>query len=270
MAIPMRMMGNSIRPGVDGFQFRCTALEGTGKQGILPQNSDGSYTVVVGGLGIVHSNGEVHNPERLRECLQANSDLMRRITEGTLRGENGHPVRDPSMSRMDWFKRIMTIAESRICVHFDDLTVGAEPAKDRMGQWVTPIIARIRPAGELGYVTEQEIKDPKQNICFSIRALVTPMMSGGRRESYINTLVTYDKVNEGGAPVARKWSSPSLQNQVVEADELDFFNHQIIHAVYEEMQTHPESLHQSYEMIMDLRSQMKRLQMDRAAAPVTW
>jgi len=263
------MAGRAGQYGAAGFQFKCTALENTGKKGILPQNSDGSYTVVVGGLGIVHSNGEVHNPQRLRECLQANSDLMRKVSEGALRGENGHPIRDPAMDRMAWFKRILTISDPRICVHFDDITIGKEPAKDRLGQWVTPIIANVRPSGELGYVTEQELTDPKQNICFSIRALVTPMMVRGRQESYINTLVTYDKVNEGGAPVARKWSSPSLQSET--PDELDFFNHQIIQSVYEETLAHPESMHQSYEMIMDLQRQIKLIQAERThAAPVTW
>jgi len=245
------------------FQLSCTALEGTNKAGIMTPDSEGYYNdVVVGGIGVTCSNGEYYNVEQLRNMLFRTGAFVRRINEGSLRGELGHPRREPGSSKMEWLQRICTIVEEKECVHIHTVKAGDSPVKGRDGQYITPILARLKPDGVYGHVLENKIKDKNQNTCFSVRCLVRPHFNRNenRHESFITNLVTFDYVNEPGVSAARKWSNPSLQSLIEDVpDELELFTHHVVQAAFDDAMNRPDSMQSSLEMLRELQEESLRL-----------
>ena len=79
-------------------RFTASKLLSTGKKGTLTPDSEGYYTQNIGALNCLNSVGELYVLEGAKELFQSSSGLMRRINNGALRGENGHPSMKPGMS----------------------------------------------------------------------------------------------------------------------------------------------------------------------------
>ena len=95
--------------------FACTALLGTNKAGILKPDASGYYTLVLGALNIFN-NGGAYYPygESAQMLFKESSSFIRRINNGALRGEYGHPRMLPGMSMRDYMSRITDIMEDKV------------------------------------------------------------------------------------------------------------------------------------------------------------
>ena len=111
--------------------FTCTALEGTGKQGILPKDSSGYYTIPVGALNAFNSIGDYYPYDAAKELFTSSSSLMRRINTGCLKGELGHPKKLPTESMDSYANRVMTVEETNVCAHFSQIWLDFESLKDK-------------------------------------------------------------------------------------------------------------------------------------------
>ena len=54
-------------------------------------------------------------------------------------------------------------------------------------------------------------KNPKENVCFSIRSFTDNSYSHGRVNKVLKNIITFDYVNEPGIHIAEKYKSPSLE-----------------------------------------------------------
>lgn len=191
---------------MSAYRLTMTALYGINKTGNLRPDADGYYTVTVGGLNCVNSVGHIYvGDAAARALFDSSSSLQRRIRDGALRAENGHP--DISkMSDNDAIARINHLDQARLCAHFKEIWLG-----DQLPNGTIPIYAKVIGSGELAHVFDRAVKNPHENLCFSIRAITDNVNVGGRWYKHLRRISTFDLVNEPGIAVAKKWHSPVLE-----------------------------------------------------------
>ena len=196
-------------------KFSAEKLAAKGLKGILPCDENGYYDIVIGGLNTFNSQNEYYTLEGAKALFEESSIFMRRVRSGNLRGELGHPKRAVCQTTNDYFGRILQIDEGNVCCHISDVWLDFNYGKNNP-QFNNPnlvaIIAKVKPAGPKGHVLEQSLKNPKENTCFSIRALTKDFMQNGRVNRVLQQIVTWDCVNEPGLALANKYDSPALEN----------------------------------------------------------
>ncbi|MDD2879807.1 MAG: hypothetical protein PHQ58_05175 [Rhodoferax sp.] len=196
----------------DTVRFSCTALAGTGKQGLLPKDTDGYYTMPIGALNTFNSAGDYYPYEEAKELFTSSAPLMRRIKTGCLKGEYGHPKPLPNQSMDSFASRVMQIDEQKTCVHFSDIWLDFDSVKDEMGKPVIAVLAKLTPTGPFGPALQKSLDNPKEDVCFSIRSFTEDIRVNGVRQRNLREIVTYDFVTEPGINVARKYKAPALEN----------------------------------------------------------
>ena len=204
--------------------YSCTALVGTNKVGDLKPDANGYYEVILGALQAFNSAGQFYPLESAKQLFESSSSLMRRINNGALRGEVGHPRFQEGMSERAWFSRVNDIYEPNCCVHHAKVCLSYDTMKDPQGRPVVAVIGKIRPSGANERFLERQLENPNENVCFSIRSFTNDRMEGGIVKKYLKQIVTWDYVNEPGIAIANKYSSPALEsyNDVADLDAYTF------------------------------------------------
>lgn len=190
-------------------RFTASKLLSTGKKGTLTPDSEGYYTQNIGALNCLNSVGELYVLEGAKELFQSSSGLMRRINNGALRGENGHPSMKPGMSEKQYVNRILTVEKENVCCHFKEVYLDYNHQDNR---GVVPIVGKVAPSGQLGYILEKMYAKQSENVAYSIRALTRDQNVGGRNHRTLVNIVTWDHVEEPGISIATKWDSPALES----------------------------------------------------------
>lgn len=214
-------------------RFVCTALAGTGKAGRLPKDADGYYTLPVGGLNVFNSMGEFYTYEGAKELFTGSGALMRRVRGGTLKGEYGHPKPAGPIRTEDdmevFARRVMQLDEQNISHHFAEIWLDFDNVRDERGQKVIAIMAKVTPSGPKGPALAASFENPKEEVCFSIRAFTQDQSIRGVNQRCLREIITWDYVTEPGIAVARKYRSPTLESY----QERTFTKEQILASVKE-------------------------------------
>lgn len=193
--------------------YTCSALVGSNKAGELKPDKDGYYTVVLGALNFYNSAGQFYPLEPAKKLIDESSVLVRRASTGNLRSEYGHPKFQPGMTKKDYLYRIMDIHESNTCCHIYKVWIDDTSVKDSSGNAIVTILGLIKPSGPHGHVLEAQLKNPKENVCFSIRSITDDYIEpSGRTIKVLKEIFTWDYVNEPGISAANKWLSPALES----------------------------------------------------------
>ena len=194
------------------INFTCTALNGTGKQGRLPKDSDGYYTTPVGALNAFNSTGDFYPYDAAKELFNESSSFMRRVNTGCLKSELGHPKPLPQQAMESFANRVMCIEETRVCGHFSQIWLDFNSVKDETGRPVVAIMAKVAPSGPFASALEKSLENIKEDVCFSIRAFTEDVPIAGVKHRMLRQIVTFDNVVEPGISVARKFRSPTLES----------------------------------------------------------
>lgn len=195
------------------ISFACTALMGTNKAGDLKPNEDGYYTVVLGALDFMNSRGQFYpNGESAKELFKSSSSFMRRISNGALRGEYGHPRLQPGQQMRDFLARCNDIVEDQVSHHIRKVWVDYDSVKGPNGRPCIAILGEIKPCGPKGEALRESLGNPSENVCFSIRSFTRDVPTNGIIHKHLMNIVTWDYVNEPGISVATKWNTPALES----------------------------------------------------------
>ena len=201
-------------------RFATTGLLGANKSGELKPDADGYYTVVLGALDVYNSGGAFYPANTARELFKDSSSLMRRIQNKTCRGEVGHPRKEPGMSLRDYIVRVCTIQEDKIAFHVKEVWLDEQNVKDKSGRPVIAIMGKVCPSGPHGEAFLRAIKNPYENLCFSIRSITNDVEVNGVVHKHFKVIVTWDWVNEPGLEVANRYSVPTMECRI--GDEVVF------------------------------------------------
>jgi hypothetical protein len=192
--------------------YGCTALVGTNKVGELQKTKDGYYEMVLGALAAFNSAGAYYEANESKKLFEGSSELMRRINNGCLRGEVGHPRYQEGMSERAWFNRVNDIYEPNCCSHFAEVSLSYDTLSDKQGRPLVAVMGLVKPSGANERYLERQLDNPKENVCYSVRSFTRDVPEGGKIVKYLQKIVTWDNVNEPGISVANKYSVPSLES----------------------------------------------------------
>ena len=196
----------------DKYSFGCTALVGTNKVGLLKPNDKGYYRMVLGAFNAFNSAEQYYPVEPALELLAPDSAIARRIKNGALRGEYGHPRKLPGMSDRDFLMRIADIVEEKVSHHFGGVEILPSGMRDEQGRPVIGCVGDVMPCGPYGSNLTASFENPQENVCFSIRSVTNDRFVNGRYMKFLRAIYTWDYVNEPGMSVAKKWHSPALES----------------------------------------------------------
>lgn len=202
--------------------FGSTVLEGTGKKGILkPMDPGGLYYLVnSGGFNIQNRSGISYRfNEYLKECMREGSDLNRRVSEGQLQCELGHPpqyywewkdgriIQTFITDVFQWIHRLRTILEPNVCgsvrkIHWIMTGGETDPVYNKI---------EVRPFGPHAQVLKDSLEDPDMNTAFSIRTVTKPQKLGDRNRE-VDYFTGYDMVIEQGMLNACKYRTAGLED----------------------------------------------------------
>jgi hypothetical protein len=140
---------------------------------------------------------------------------MRRIKNGSLYAELGHPKKLPGMSMEDFYNRVITIDEGNVCGHISEVTLDFNYGKNNPqfgNSDLVAIIGKVKPAGAKASALQIALENPKQNAAFSVRGLTENKYRNGRVERRLTNIITWDHVIEPGINVACKAHTPGLES----------------------------------------------------------
>lgn len=181
------------------------------KQGIVPKNEDGSYTTVFGAIGVDNSAGMHYTDSGVTRALfNPDSDLMRRVTQGLMKAEWGHPKHPPGVSSQVRNARARQIHEDRICGVITKLWLEDRTHHD--GKTYTCIVGNIKPFGPFGQYLREGLEDGDINITFSGRYWSAANLVGNKYHLEIREIGTFDCVSEPGIAQSTKYNSPTLED----------------------------------------------------------
>lgn len=193
-------------------RFACTVLSGMNKQGILRPDEFGYYTQPLGGLNVFNSAGDHYDYEGAKNLFESSSAFMRRVSTACLKSEEGHPVRQPGQTDESFIQRVMRIDENRVCAHISEIWLDFDNVRDKDGNKVIAIMGKVKPNdSNFGNALKGSYDNPKEDVCFSIRAFTTDRRIGGVTRRTLVDIITFDHVVEPGIAFARKYHSPSLE-----------------------------------------------------------
>lgn len=202
--------------------FENTLLGGAGKKGILKPMSDGSgyYRINAGGFNIPNRHGVTYGINQyLRECMRPGSDLDRRVKEGQVFCELGHPpqyynllvngqvVRKLITDLFEWINRLRTIDMDNVCGHIRKIHWIMEQGESG------PVLNDIEviPFGLKKEFLEMSLPNPDVNTAFSIRTVTKPQKFGDKNRE-VDYWSTYDAVIDQGIYRACKHLSAGLES----------------------------------------------------------
>jgi hypothetical protein len=198
------------------IQFTSTKLASRGKKGILTPDEDGYYKLVVGGLNVFNSAKQYYVLEGAKQLFEQSSVFMRRVQNGAVKCEVGHPKRVSGMSEDDYFTRIMTIEETNVCAHIAEVWLDFKYADlNNISNGTDPVVAiwaKLKPVGPHGATLKAALDNPLENVFFSIRSFTQDFPHRGTTYRVLRNIVTFDWVGEAGIKSATKWDAPNLES----------------------------------------------------------
>lgn len=178
------------------------------KSKVLEKDENGYYKVTLGGLNCHNSQGAYYIAEGVKELMNdPNSLIYKRLTQGYLTGEMGHPHYQPGMTKSEYLMRVFKVAQENTSHHIKAVEFCPVPNSEmiKMMGW-------IKPAGPKGDILEQALNNPDQNVAFSIRSITNDTFHAGRTIKKIVQIITWDWVDVPGIKEANSWDTLAMES----------------------------------------------------------
>lgn len=191
--------------------FQISVQRGLNGTGTIKELDNGYYLVVLGTLESPNSTGAVYDLESAANIIERSKIFNRRMEQGYLRGELGHPRERDCKDYNDFVRRIHSIEEDKVVVtyrrvYLDRNYVGND------GKRCIAIMGEVAGSGPFAHVFDRAMKNPYENVAFSVRAMTDDRIVGGVRRKFFENIITWDMVNEPGLSAANKYNSPSCES----------------------------------------------------------
>jgi len=186
-----------------------SAMVRSGTDAVITPDKHGYRPMLVGALNAHNTKGDFYVYDEAVKLFMPGSALMDRIDAGSLTGEWGHPVYDPTRPVSEFIERLYRIDKDRECVYFKSLTIDKDHWKDNpaMEKGAVAIFAELKPFGPLKECLKDALEDPAQNVSFSIRSLSKVRETPSGDINLLKMVRTFDAVEMGGIPSSSKFSS---------------------------------------------------------------
>ena len=206
------------------ISFGNIVLANSGKKGILKPNKDGIYRLNAGGFNIPNHAGIVYPANKyIREQMEANSDLNRRVSMGYCLMEREHPqpffyveengvrYRKAMTSVLEWINRLRSYDDDNVCGLITKVIFRPENPNNLSA----PIWNEIdcKPFGKRAEEFRESLETPEHNTAVSIRTQISPFKPGETRKE-VEYWTGYDWVKEPGMIWANKHQSAGCESML--------------------------------------------------------
>ena len=179
------------------------------KLGAIRPDENGYYTIPLAVLGIPTDNHTYYDVDQfVNQITSPTSTLNKRLTDGKLYGEYGHPTISV-LPEDKIIPRLLDIVEEKTSHHIRKLWTG-----DKLATGGVLIYGAIKPTGPYGTYLKDNFDDPCMNTSFSLRSIATGRQENGITRRKIKSLVTFDYVTGGGYNQAAKRFAPGVESMV--------------------------------------------------------
>ena len=181
----------------------------------IKQDGSGYYYVTLGALNCYNSTGAYYVADGVKDLIENQSNLFaRRLANGYLNGEMGHPEQTPGMKYHDFLVRNLKIYPENISHHIKsvELIPTDEDSGLPGGGKIIKIMGWVKPSGEKGQYLKEALDNPDNNVAFSIRSLTNDTSVKGVVIKKIMQIITWDWVVEPGIACANKWSTLAMES----------------------------------------------------------
>lgn len=199
---------------MDIVKYTETIFSSSNKKGVIKPDEEGYYTIPLGALNTYNSAGEYYVAEEAIKLFDSSSSLMRRIKNGALYAELGHPKKD-NMSTEAFYRRMGYVDERCICGHIAEVSIDFNYGKNHPeinNSELILILGKVRPAGPHAESLKMSLESSKQNSAFSVRGITENIPRNNRMERILTNIITWDYVVEPGINVACKAKAPGLES----------------------------------------------------------
>ncbi len=190
---------------MDIVKFTEVVFDSNVKKDDFKADDNGYHTVILGALNVYNSVGEFYTAGEALSLFNGSSILMRKIKNGTLYIEVGHPVKEPGMKLDEFYARYLKTCDTNICGHISeiwlDMKYGQKHPELNSPDMIA-IFGKVKPHGVHAAVLKEALENPKINACFSVRGITENKYRNGRTERTLTNIVTWDHVHEPGISIA--------------------------------------------------------------------
>ncbi len=195
------------------FTSRIVGIDAA-KENLVP-DSTGYYNLTLGALNASSTSGAYYPLGPAKKLFEKSSILQRRICNGYLKGEAGHPKKLIGMSPYDYLGRVIRIEETNVSHHIKEVSL------EELPNGIVAIKGLVRPSGPRGNSFKDSLENPDENTALSIRSLTKNYYDkSGSLVKELLTVVTWDLVTEPGIEIANKWSDLGLEDEFVITKEM--------------------------------------------------
>ncbi|EBW9734610.1 hypothetical protein DQR70_06400 [Salmonella enterica subsp. enterica serovar Oslo] len=191
--------------------FEITVQRGLNNGGTIKRLDNNYCQVVLGALEYPNSVGAVYDLQSAINIIEKSTIFNRRMEQGYLRGELGHPVERECRDYNDFVRRIHTIDERNVSCHIRRVWIDHQ-YKGHNGEKIIAILGEVAPSGPHAAALERKLNNPHENVAWSVRSLTNDRIVNGVKRKWFESIVTWDEVNEPGLKGANKFNSPSCES----------------------------------------------------------
>lgn len=181
----------------------------------IKKDDKGYYLITLGAFNAFNRSGAFYLMDGVRDLIEnKSSSFNRRIRDGYLKGEAGHPVYESGMSSGEFIERNLRIEHARISHHIRDVFFKETQTPSGMSGKGNIVLAQawIRPDGPFGDALKKSLDDPETNVAFSIRCFTQDTVVGGVTIKQVVQIITWDWVIEPGIKVANKFDTLNMES----------------------------------------------------------
>ena len=168
---------------------------------LIPDEHGYFIGMPLAGIGCVTRNNTYYDVPAFEAALNdERSTFRRRLNEGSLYGERGHPKLIPGISDSEFLNRVKDIDENNLAVHHREVYSKEKCEPDG----VKLLLGNVKPYGVGKEQVLENFESPYMNTAFSLRSLTKNEERNGVSYRFIRNLITFDWVTMGGYEQASK------------------------------------------------------------------
>lgn len=192
-----------------------TSIRTTSPAASIQADETGYYEFILGAVNSLNSCREFYLKDGIDKFINDESYMLaRKLKNGYLNGEMGHPKYLPGMSREDYYSRNLNVDIQNVSHHIksvwtEDTSIDSGVAGKGN---IILLKGKVKPSGVNGKLLQDHISNSAANTAFSIRALTMNKNVGGIVYKTIVQVITWDWVLEPGIKQANKWANISTES----------------------------------------------------------
>ena len=193
-----------------------TSIKTTAPKSTIRKDEAGYYEFILGAVNSLNSCNEFYLPDGIEKFINDESYMLaRKLKNGYLNGELGHPKFLPGMSREAYYSRNLNVDIQNVSHHIKSVwTQESSIDSGVLGKGnIVLLKGMVKPSGIHGKLLQEHIDNNDANTAFSIRALTVNNVRAGVTYKTLVQIITWDWVLEPGIKQANKWANISTESR---------------------------------------------------------